>query len=69
MLIIVQLKLQGSAALDPELTHQTRAYTTWLNWWRTTIDSEDYLKFASKEVCYNTGSLEHGKGTLLISIS
>jgi len=45
----------GSGPLSPRTAQLARAYTTWLNWWRSTIDSEDYLKYASREVSSQAG--------------
>ena len=43
--------VMGSGPLSPEMSRLSRAYLTWLGWWKSTIDSQDYLKFASREVC------------------
>ncbi|XP_065827268.1 coiled-coil domain-containing protein 87-like [Oscarella lobularis] len=38
-----------SGPLPSDVMRATRQYEYWLTWWRSTIDTEDYLKFAARK--------------------
>lgn len=54
--LLSQIDIESAVTLSPEKSRMARAFTTWQSWWRSTLNTGDYLKFVSREVsqCVST---------------
>lgn len=47
------LFIQGkdfTGPVPPELAPMLRAYNTWVTWWKSTVNADDYMKYVIKQV-------------------
>ena len=45
-----------------------RSYTSWLNWWKNTVNSDDYMKYASAQVQITHDCVVYGLCLSLLSL-
>ena len=38
--------------VPPEVAPMLRGYNTWVTWWKSTVNADDYMKYVIKKVNY-----------------
>ena len=55
----VKAQMLGDANAETKGDAQSRSFASWLNWWRSTVGSDDYMKFLSTQETDYLGVVFH----------